>query len=111
MLKKKKKSKGRAKREEKKEQDDEEEDFIRINKVNPFDYEEQFKPKPIKETMKRTFDDDLRDIVSDEEDKNIAELEEVKEKIEVEDDEKMIKDEDLGNDDFDFDLEENKPEE
>ena len=83
VLKKKKKPKGRAKREEKKKQDEEEEDFVRINKVNPFDYEKQFKPKPIKETMKRTFDDDLRDIVSDEEDKKVEKLEEVQEKIEV----------------------------
>ena len=41
---------------------------MRVNKVNPFDYnyDEQYKPKKIKESMKRTFDDDLRDIDSDE---------------------------------------------
>lgn len=41
---------------------------MRINKINPFDYDydEDFKQKEVKNPTKRTFDDDLRDVLSDE---------------------------------------------
>lgn len=41
---------------------------MRINKVNPFDYDydKEFKKEEKKDPMKRTFDDDLRDMLSDE---------------------------------------------
>ena len=44
---------------------------MRVNQVNPFDYDydADYKPKQTKDPMRRTFDDDLRDMVSDEEEK------------------------------------------
>ena len=40
---------------------------MRVNQVNPFDYDydQDLKPKQFKDPMRRNFDDDLRDIVSD----------------------------------------------
>jgi hypothetical protein len=43
---------------------------MKVNKINAFDYdyEENFQPTKVKNTIKRTFDDDLKDAVSDEDD-------------------------------------------
>lgn len=66
VLKKKKKAR-RVKKGEGLEDNDEE--FVRINDVNPFDYDydQNYKKEQKKDPMKRTFDDDLRDMLSDEE--------------------------------------------